>query len=165
MMARDLAQARGALTLQLSGGISPRVAARRLSKTMQDQINDPKNAPFVLYAADLPTQDRIKLQAASILNANDIAASVSAQDRSDLAQLIDDECRQNALLSRALARPATGETGKSCATAIRASLRDVSEIMEHLSPFSQIDAELPKDHARLSAAAEMALSHMSPADD
>ena len=165
MTRSDLARARGALQIQLSGDASPRMTARRVSQDLQQKINDPEFVPFVLYATDLPTRDRVNLQAASILHANDIAASVSAQDRADLGQLIDDECRQSALKSRPLARPASGKTGGQCAAIIRSSLGEVSEIMEHISPFSQTNAQLPAQHARLSAAAEMALSQVSLADD
>jgi len=160
----DLAKARATLAIQLAGGKSSRVAARSLSEDQRREINDPEAAAMVLYSSDSPTRDQARLLAASILNANDIAASVSSEDRLELSKLIDDNTRRIALQSRAMARPSTGAKGADCATNIRACVSDMGAVFADLSPFETVDAALPDDIARLRPIAKAALDQVSITD-
>lgn len=157
----ELAKARANLTVQLSGGASSRVAARVLSANQCQQLNDPALAAMVLYSSDPVTRDQAKLMAASILNANDIAASVSSEDRLAIAQLIDAETRVMALSSRNLARPATGLKGTDCVENIRANLPEMGVVFAEISPFEDTPAELPNDIERLRPVAIAALERVS----
>ena len=160
----DLAKARATLAVRLAGGRASRVAARSLSMGEWRKINDAHAAAMVFYSTDIPTRDQARLLAASILNANDIAASVSREDRLKLAELIDDETRRIALQSRAMARPFTGAKGAECAAKIRATVPKMSVVFAELSPFETAEAPLPDDIAQLRPIARAALDHVGVCD-
>ena len=130
----DLAKARATLIAEQTGG-GARVAARRISAASFDALNDPANAGLLAIAADPERAAQVQLTAAAILNANDLAASVSTADRADIAELLSDEIRQRALGERRFAQPKSGAVGAACAAKIRADQQMVAECWSAALPF------------------------------
>jgi len=155
----ELAQARASLLVELGGG-SARIAARRVSHTVQEKINDPDCAQLVRMASDQSFKAQVLLRASAILNGNDIAASVSSADRAALAELIDADTRAIALTSRPLAKSATGDTGEAVAANIKAALPELAQAFQSLSPFMETPQDEIPDIVRLQAATEMAMASL-----
>jgi len=159
-----LARARARLLGELSGGANGRVAARRVSGAILDKLNDPDCAPIVLLSGDDDLKAQMVLSAAAILNSNDIALSVSAEDRAALGEVIDADTRKVALQARPLARSATGAVGAACAANIKASAPEIEMAWAHISPFLDTPDVAHPDMARLTAVTEMAMSHLDFGD-
>lgn len=108
-----MAEARLEMLNSAVKGISPRVQARAMPPSArQIELTRPQARRIRMMSEC----ESVALQAASILNANDIALRIDAVSRAELAEVIDAECRIFALKSRTYARPASG------ADAVRISL-------------------------------------------